>query len=86
MLKNGPFTCHLPLLVKYGFPIDFDRDSTICHDMVNHNSVIQYPNHMLHYLKEEVKHGAIAGPFTDPPINSLHVNPVITRDKSSSEY
>ena len=40
----------------------------------------------LHYLKEEVEHGAIAGSFTEPPITNLHVSPFMTRDKSSSEH
>ena len=77
---------NFPLLVKYGFPIDSNRNSSICHDIVNHNSVIQYPNHVLHYLKEGVEHGAVVGPFTDPPIKHLHVGPFMTRDKSSSEH
>ena len=31
----------LPLLVKYGFPIDFDRNAEICHELGNHNSANQ---------------------------------------------
>ena len=72
----------LPLLVKYGFPLDFKRSTAVCHGTANHNSAIQYPDHVLHYLKEEVEHGAIVGPFTEPPIKNLHVSPFMTRDKS----
>ena len=61
----------LLLLVKYSCPVDFKRESTICYDIVDHNSAIQYPNHMLQYLEEEVTNGVIAGPFTDPPITNL---------------
>ena len=39
-----------------------------------------------HYLKEEIEHGAIVGPFTEPPIKNLHVSPFMTRDKSSSDH
>ena len=69
----------LPLLIKYGFPIDFVRNANICHELGNHNSANQYPDHVLHYLQEEMKHGAIAGPFKVPPISKLHVSPFMTR-------
>ena len=71
----------LPLLVKYGVPIYLDRNTSICHDIVNHNSAIQHPNHVIHYLEVQIKHGAITGPFTDPHINNLHTNPFMTGDK-----
>ena len=76
----------LPLLNKYGFPIDFDRNAKICHDLGNHNSANQYPDHVLHYLQEEIQYGAIVGPFKVSPIDKLHVSPFMTRDKSSSEH
>ena len=76
----------LPLLVQYGFTLDLKRNTIVCHDIVNHNSAIQYPDHVLHYLKEEVEHGVIVGPFTEPPIKHLHISPFMTRDKSSSDH
>ena len=76
----------LPLLVKYGFPLDFKRNPVVCRDMANHNSATQHPEHVVHYLKEEIEHGAIIGPFVDPPIKNLHVSPFMTRDKSSSDH
>ena len=47
---------------------------------------MQYPDHVLHYLEEQVEHGAIVGPFIDPAIKNLHVSPYIIRDTSSSEH
>ena len=47
---------------------------------------MQYSNYVLHYLKEEVEHGTIVDPFTDPPIKNLHVSPFMTGVKSSSEH
>ena len=32
-----------------------------------------------------MNHGAMLGPFKDPPIEQLHTSPFITRDKSSSD-
>ena len=52
----------------------------------NHNSANQYPDHVSHYLQEEIQYGAIAGPFRVPPLGKLHVSPFMTRDKSSSEH
>ena len=37
-------------------------------------------------MKEEVEHGAIVGPFIEPPIKNLYVSPFMTRDKSSSDH
>ena len=74
----------LPLLIKYGFPLDFDRNQDICSDKINHKSAIEYPRHVATYLREEIGNKAMLGPFTDPPIENLHTSPFMTRDKSSS--
>ena len=83
---TGYWDWQLPLLVKYGFPIDFDRHNEVCHTLGNHNSADQFPEHVSHYLQEEKQYGAIVGPFQAPPIPNLHVSPFMTRDKSSSEH
>ena len=74
----------LPLLIKYGFPLDFDRNSDIICDKINHKSAIEYPEHVTAYLQEELNHKAMLGPFRTPPINNLHVSHFMTWDKSSS--
>ena len=75
----------LPLLIKYGFPLDYNRDHTIQNEQINHKSFLQYLSHVDVYLSEEMNHGAMLGPFRDPPINDLHISPFMTRDKSSSD-
>ena len=57
----------LPLLIKYGFPLDFDRNSNTNFDKVNHKSAIEYPDHVTTYLQEELQHRAMLGPFPTPP-------------------
>ena len=57
----------LPWLIKYGFPLDFDRKTHIVSDKINHKSAVQYLRHVDFYLKEEINHGAMLGPFSDPP-------------------
>ena len=74
----------LPLLIKYGFPLDFDRNSDLKCENISHKSALEYPEHVSNYLKEEVQNNAMLGPFTEPPIDNLHTSPFMTRDKSSS--
>ena len=40
---------------------------------------------LVHTLADEMECSAIGGPYTEPPIEHLHVSPFMTRDKSSSD-
>ena len=42
-----------------------------------------FKDHVDHYIKTEKEHGAILGPFKDPPF-PLHTSPFLTREKSNS--
>ena len=75
----------LPLLIKFGFPLDFNRDSVVTSHDINHKSATEYPDHVSVYLEEELRHQAILGPFNHPPIGKLHTSPFMTRDKPNSE-
>ena len=75
----------LPLLIKYGFPLNYNRDLAIQNEEINRKSALQYPSHVDVYLNEEINHGVMLGPFREPPINDLHISPFMTRDKSSSD-
>ena len=74
----------LPLLIKFGFPLDFDRDMVINSHDINHKSATEHPDHVWAYLEEELRHQAILGPFKHPPIKKLHTSPFMTRDKPNS--
>ena len=37
------------------------------------------------YLTEEIKHGAMVGPFTTPPIPDLHISPLMSRPKANTK-
>ena len=74
----------IPFFVKFGFPLDIDRKKRLQSDLINHKSALQFPEHVEHYLKEEIKHQAILGPFSTPPI-PLHTSPFLTREKSGSD-
>ena len=68
----------LPFLIKYGFPLDIDVNKNILTDQVNHKSAIMFKDHIEHYLKTEIDHEAILGPFQEPPFE-LHTSPFLTK-------
>ena len=71
-------------LVEFGFPLDFNRSSKLCHDDKNHSSTTDFPADVQTYLEEEIKHGAIMGPYSVNPIPNAHVSPFMTREKSNA--
>ena len=71
----------LPLLIEYGFPLDFVQTCDITCEKINHISATEYPA----YLQEEMDNGAMFGPFCSPPIDSVNLSPFINRDRSSSK-
>ena len=36
------------------------------------------------YHNDKMNHGAMLGPFREPPISDLHISPFMTQDKLSS--
>ena len=75
----------LPLLIKYGFPLDYNRCYNIQSEKINHKSALQYTSHVDIYLTDEMNHVAMLGPFKDPPFEKLYTSPFVTREKSSSD-
>ena len=70
-------------LLEFGFPLDFDTNTVLTSTEENHASATQFFSHVETYIKEEIKHGAILGPFEHKPID-LHVSPFMTRDKPNT--
>ena len=50
----------------------------------NHSSAIEFPEDIRVYLNEEIKHGAIMGPYDVNPIPNCHVSPFMTREKPNA--
>ena len=73
-------------LVEFGFPLDFNRSSKLCHDDKNHSSATDFPTDVQAYLEEEIKHGAIKGPYDVNPIPNAHVSPFMTREKPHAPH
>ena len=76
----------LPYLIRYGFPLDFDRNSKLGTNNKNHTSALAFPQDIDAYLKEEISHGAIFGPFKQPPFNDFHTSPFMTRPKPGAPH
>ena len=72
-------------LLRYGFPLDFNRNCPLSSNKSNHASAVQFPTHVDAYLAEEKEFGAILGPFTKNPITNCHYSPFMTREKSGSD-
>ena len=70
--------CHL---IRYGFPLDFNRTSELGKNLKNHRSATMFPEDAEAYIQEEIGFGAIVGPFLDPPFQEIHISPFMTREK-----
>ena len=66
----------LPLLLRFGFPLDFPdyAHSKLISSDINHASALQFPGDIKHYLETEIKHRAIIGPFDSPPCGKKHTS------------
>ena len=76
----------LVLLLRYGFPLDFDHNSPLESVEENHSSANQYKKDLQAYLNEEKEFGAMLGPFKNSPIENLHVSPFLTHDKPGGSH
>ena len=63
----------IPYFIKFGFPLDVKNSPCLDHDLKNHPSANQFPDHIDTYLAEEIAQVAIVGPFKEPPMSDLHV-------------
>ena len=76
----------LTKLIRYGFPLDFNYHRTLQSKGSNHPSAAEFEDDVKQYLQEEIKFGAIAGPFNKPPFNKFHSSPFMTRPKPSASH
>ena len=76
---QGYWDNQLPLLVHFGFPLDFNREAQLVSHSDNHSSAKAYPNDIN-------AHKAILGPYTQPPLPGLHRSPFMSREKPDSPH
>ena len=72
-------------LLRYGFPLDFNRACPLSHESGNHKSADEFPTDVDAYIEEECRYGAILGPFQVNPIANVHNSPFMTRNKPNSD-
>ena len=84
-MLQGYWDTQLIYLLEFGFPLDFNRNYHLSSDSTNHKSAVEFPNHVDAYLQEELKFGAILGPYRQHPIDDAHFSPFMTREKSGSD-
>ena len=53
--------------------------------ITNHSTAKQYLACIKEYLKTEMSHRAIMGPYIRPPIKGLHCSPMLTQPKAGSD-
>ena len=68
-------------LIRYGFPLSFDKNINLISSNINHSSAKNHPQDIAVYINEEKAFSAILGLFQDPPLPDPHVSTVLTRDK-----
>ena len=69
--------------ITYGFPLQYTGGPQYGRGApYNHPSACAYNAHIREYIDTELKHGALAGPFTTPPFTPwCTVSPMMTREK-----
>ena len=72
--------------LQFGWPINFGRGAVLRSTLVNHASALQHPDDIGHYIATELGHGALMGPFSEPPVHPTHVSPLMTRPKKNSVF
>ena len=86
--RNNIYKTTDPQLVDfldYGFPTGFEGTQVPTLDIPNHSSSIAHPSHVHDYIATELRHEALAVPFSRPPFREwFRVNPMLTRPKRDS--
>ena len=87
-LSSDYWDYQLNSFLMFGFPLDFpkDKESQLSTTDTSHASARDHPRHIEAYLRTEMEHNAIKGPYKDPPYGeSTHVSPFMSREKVDSD-
>lgn len=71
--------------LEFGWPTGYSFDHPPAIFRQNHTSATAYPSHVAHYLNTELEHGAILGPYAEPPFNYMVTIPLMSRPKKNSD-
>ena len=82
----GYWNDQLCSLIRYGFPLDFNANSPLSHEIKNHSLAVQHTKDVKAYINEEKQFKAIHGPYLEPPLDNMHFSPFLTREKPGAEH
>jgi hypothetical protein len=81
-LAEGYYDMQALDLLEFGFPLDMRMaDFTPCRDIKNHPSANKFIEHVHDYLQNEVKQGAIIGPYNINEFDNIQISPLMSRPK-----
>ena len=71
--------------VRFGFPLGYLGPVSDTTFTPNHESAVNFPDHVDRFLREEMACGAFVGPFKAPPFSGwCHTSPLMTRPKGDT--
>ena len=72
--------------LEYGWPLDFTAQKPPIPTFKNHETNSEYFEHIRSFLRTELEHGAMLGPFPTRPFHPwMQISPLLTRPKKDSE-
>lgn len=84
-LLKGYHDYEVCTFLEFGWPIGFYATKPPVTTLKNHPSATQHPQHIQKYLKVELSHEALIGPFAQPPFTPwTRSSPLMTRSKKDS--
>lgn len=84
-LLRGNHDNEICYYLRYGWPVGY-HSATIPQSITpNHPSATSHPTHIEEFIKKELSHDAMVGPFTSPPFKPwFRISPMMTRPKKKS--
>ena len=72
--------------IEFGWPVNYVGGAPLVATGDNHKSSQQYLPDIDFYVKTELSHRALAGPFRRPPVANFHTSPLMTRPKRDAKH
>ena len=73
-------------MLEFGFPVGYMGNQPPDTKATNHSSATNFPQHVDKFIRTELEHQAIMGPFEHSPFSPWYrTNPLMTRPKRDSQ-
>jgi hypothetical protein len=85
-LAEGYYDTQALDLLEFGFPLDICMaDFTPNTQVKNHPSASNFIDDVHKYIREEIEHGVILGPYNLNDFDKVHVSPLMSRPKDTNK-